>query len=385
MPTTVARVAQALGLVRSEAPTQPPPGAGVMPPARSESVAITPRSAATLDSVFRAFQVLQTAAEQLTFDVWRSGRRVPNPPPVTSAPDVDSDLPTFLGESVMSLATRGNLYWRVLRDTEGQALNCRVLDPLTVSPFLNRAGRKMLAWNGQDWTPRDIVHMRFMTFPGELEGLGPVQAAARTLAGSLSRSSYADEWFDTGNVPSGVLKSDQTLTAAQAEQYKERWQASQSYRNGPAVLGQGLDYRPLLLKPSEVQWLEAQNFGVNGVARLFGIPASYMLATVEGASRTYANQEQEDIAFVRFTLMAYLRKIETAMTTVLPRGQTTRLNVDALLRTDTKTRYEAHKVGIEAQFLTVPEVRAIEGLDPLPTAQLPTDADQAPATQESTP
>lgn len=379
MARSAARVAHRLGLTRSEQTDTPTMPAGVTPPARSSAPALTPRTALTLDSVFRALQVLQTAAEQLTFDVWRGGGKVREPLAVVTNPDVDSDLPSFLAESVMSLATRGNLFWRPTYGTDGQVVNVRVLDPLTATPIRKR-GRKLIVWDGREWSTRDVVHMRFLALPGEDVGLGPIQANARGLAGAVARSSYADGWFDTSGVPNGILKSDQPLTADQAEAYKARWQATQSHANGPAVLGSGLDYRPLMLKPAEVQWLEGQQFGVAGVARLFGIPASYMLASVEGVSRTYANQEQEDIAFVRFTLMAYLRKIETAMTAVLPRGQVARLNVDALLRTDTKTRYEAHKVGLEAKFLTVPEVRAIEGLDPLPADQLP--AEPAPTGQE---
>ena len=42
-----------------------------------------------------------------------------------------------------------------------------------------------------------------------------------------------------------------------------------------------------------------------------------------------------------------------------------RFNVDGFLRPDTTTRYAAHKVAIEAGFLTIDEVRAIEGLNPL--------------------
>ena len=46
-----------------------------------------------------------------------------------------------------------------------------------------------------------------------------------------------------------------------------------------------------------------------------------------------------------------------------------RFNVDGFLRPDTTTRYAAHKTAIEAGFLTIDEVRAIEGLNPLEKEQ----------------
>ena len=79
--------------------------------------------------------------------------------------------------------------------------------------------------------------------------------------------------------------------------------------------------------------------------------------------------EQEWLAFTRFTLMQYLRKIEEALTDLSPLGQTIRVDTDVLLRSDTKSRYHSHRVGLEAGFLTIDEVRSIENLPPLTDEQ----------------
>ena len=42
-----------------------------------------------------------------------------------------------------------------------------------------------------------------------------------------------------------------------------------------------------------------------------------------------------------------------------------KFNPDALLRTDTKTRYEAHKTALASHFLTIAEVRALVDRRPL--------------------
>src|SRR5699024_7486663 len=122
-------------------------------------------------------------------------------------------------------------------------------------------------------------------------------------------------------------------------------------------------YSPILLNPADAQFLENQQFTVTQIARLFGIPASLMLAVVEGGSQSYANVEQDWIAYIRFSLMSYLREIEEAFTKLLPNGQTARFNIETLLRADTKTRYEAHEIAIRAGFMKPEEVREIEGLD----------------------
>jgi hypothetical protein len=63
--------------------------------------------------------------------------------------------------------------------------------------------------------------------------------------------------------------------------------------------------------------------------------------------------------------MPYLIPIEDALSTLVPRAQRVKFNVDGLLRSDLSTRYAAHAVGIGSGFLTVDEARAYEDLPPL--------------------
>ena len=100
-----------------------------------------------------------------------------------------------------------------------------------------------------------------------------IQAAAATLRGHLDVAHYGAEWFRQGEVPSGVLSTDQHLTATQAAEWKAQWKAQRA-QHDTAVLGSGLAYTHLSLKPAEVQWLESQRFNTTAVARLFGIPCS---------------------------------------------------------------------------------------------------------------
>lgn len=360
------RLGQALGvLTRDDAGSAPLPG--VVPPDRSKTAAATLRQALTLDSVFRAMLLLQTSAQQLTLDVWRRSELI-DTPSLVRKPNVESSQSAFLAETVNSLAGRGNAYWRKHRGADGTVLNLSVLPALDVTPMKHpRSGRISYHYRGKELPASEIQHLKLLRITGEAEGLGPIQSFSQGLGGALDQARYSQRWFTDSGVPNGVLATDQQLTAQQAEEYKRRWMEQRRKDNGPAVLGSGLDYRLLQLKPAEAQWLETQKFSVTQIARLFGIPAHMMLAAVEGGSNlTYTNQEQADIQFVRFTLMAYLREIEEAFTDLLPHGQSARFNVEGLLRTDTKTRYEAHKIAIDAGFLLPEEARAIEGLPPAP-------------------
>jgi phage portal protein BeeE len=80
---------------------------------------------------------------------------------------------------------------------------------------------------------------------------------------------------------------------------------------------------------------------------------------------TYTNMEQEQIAFVRYTLSQYIVEIESAMSSLANRGVDVEINVSSLLRADQLTRYQAHQIALAAGFMTIDEVREIEDLPPL--------------------
>jgi len=370
--------------LRAEDPTTA--FAGIMPP-RRENV-LTSDAALRISTVYRAVEVISIGISQLGLDQWRGDRRI-EPAPIVKRPDTTTHRPAFLESSAVSLATGGNAYWLIRRGPDGTPVSLTPLSPAEVGVSTDpKTGAKIFYYRERTYTPGtrtegDIVHLQKLRVPGRLKGLGPIEAARHELMGARQASDYSSSWFERGDTPTGLLVTDQELSPAQAQNYKNLWTGynpeTKEYTPqgvGIRVLGQGLKYDPLMIKPADLQFLETQQFNTTQIARLFGTPASLMLATVEGNSQSYANVEQDWIAFTRFTLMSYLREIEEALSLVLPYGNTVRFNVDALQRSDTKTRYEAHKIGIEAGFLTVPEVRDIEGLDPLttdPTTEEPTE------------
>lgn len=117
----------------------------------------------------------------------------------------------------------------------------------------------------------------------------------------------------------------------------------------------------------ELQLSAAREFSITECARLTGIDADWL--SVNTTSRTYLNAQDARKSFVDFTLAPYLHAIEERLSLgdCTPRGQRVRFNLDGFLRASTLDRYNAHKVALDAGFLTVDEVRALEDLPPLDT------------------
>lgn len=370
----IQRLSDALTGRRSE----PLPGVQA-PPRPAAAPRMEAADALTISSVYRAFQILSTSVMQLTLDVER-GTETLALPSFMRKPDVDLPAEAFPELTVTSLASSGNAFWKIDRLPGGSTpLSITVLDPMEVFIHTDRHNPRKLShytWRGETIRPADMKHLALMRVPWRIRGLGPIEAARGELAGAAALRHYAEGWFDTSDVPSGVLSTDQQLNQEQAALIKALW--SDTSDGGVRVLGAGSRYAPIMLNPKDAQWLEARSFTTTEISRLFGMPSSLMLATIEGNSSTYANVEQDWLAFTRFTLMRYLKEIEAAWTDLLPRGQRARFNVEGLLRTDTKSRYEAHAVGIQAGFLTINDVRRVERLPPLPGGDTPKPA-PAPA------
>lgn len=279
-------------------------------------------------------------------------------------PSTDVHRAGFFEQLTLSMVLTGNAYALITRNGRGETIKLQILNPNEVLINVDTFGVKT-SYNYRgtiDYAVNDIAHFRAMTVPGNAYGLGPIQAAQPELLNARDTRDYAANYWSMG-IPSGILKTDQHLTAEQAAAYKDAWNATAGAKNGVVVLGNSLSYVPQYLSPRDSMFIEAQEWSRSTIASLFGIPANYLLANQgNGTSLTYTNLESESLAFIRGTLQTYTTEIEAVFSDLLPRSVTARFNFDSILRTDTLSRYQAHKIAIEAGFMTADEVRRIENL-----------------------
>jgi HK97 family phage portal protein len=339
----------------------------VFPSPKYASSGVTTSDALSLASVYRAVTILANAMKQLGIHVYRDDKEVTPAPLWIRQPDAATTRETWMESTVNSLALAGNAYWLVSRNPRGETVNLQVLNPFNMNINTDVNGNVInYTYRGTtNYSLNDIQHLAMCRVPGQAYGLGPIQAAQQDLLNARDTRDYAATWFTDSGVPSGILKSDQMLSPDQAKAAKDAWNATAGAKSGVAVLGNGLSYQNSFLDPKSLMFIETQGWNVQQVARLFGIPANMLLASVDGNSMTYTNMEQEQMAFVRYTLSQYIVEIESALSHVSSRGTMVKLNVDSLLRTDTLTRYQAHQIAIAAGWMTIDEVRAIEDLPTL--------------------
>jgi HK97 family phage portal protein len=337
---------------------------GIVPPPRSATSGVTTNDALSLASVYRSVSIIATAMKQLGIHVYRDDAEVTPTPLVIRQPDIKVTREVWMEQTINSMALAGNAYWLIGRNGRGETVNLEVLNPFDMMIQTDDYGNALYYYyrGTIKYELNEVQHLSMMRVPGNVYGLGPIQAAQKELLNARDTRDYASVWFTDSGIPNGVLKSDQMLSPDQAAAAKDAWNLTAGAKNGVAVLGNGLNYQPMYLNPRDALFIEAQSFNVQQIARLFGVPANMLLASVDGNSMTYTNMEQEQMAFVRYTLSQYIVEIESALSHLTTRGTMVKINVDSLLRSDTLTRYQAHKLAIESGWMTIDEVRAIEDM-----------------------
>jgi HK97 family phage portal protein len=176
---------------------------------------------------------------------------------------------------------------------------------------------------------------------------------------------YAARYFDGGAMPSYAIKSDNPdLTQEEADLLKQKWMEHYGARSRiPAVLNASTSIQELTANANDAQLVEARNQSILDSANIVGVPGAAVGAPNQ--TRTYTNTELQAIEYIKTSLRPLTTRIEQAMTDLIPRGQYARFTFESMLRADTLTRYQAHKIALDAGFLTVDEVRHIENLPTL--------------------
>jgi len=292
----------------------------------------------------------------------RNGEMVETPT-LLSAPEIDRTRSEFMAALVTSLLVNGNAYLLAgNRNSLGFVNNVVLLDPEAIQVFM-LDGRPQYRTSRGALNPEDVLHIRNFTLPGHVVGYGPLDYNRQSIAQALAADQYAAQAFTTGALPDGVLHSENEITSDQAQDLKAAWIASNGGRNrGPAVLSGGVKYSPMSFSSADMELLDSRRYNAEQMCTLFGVPPHLVGVPSDAGSKTYSNVQQDSQFFVRFTLRPLAIKIEEALSTLLPRGQRAVFNFDAVLRADTQTRYDAYETGLRAGFLTIDEVRALEGL-----------------------
>lgn len=262
---------------------------------------------------------------------------------------------------VSSLALHGNAYVFIDRDNVGAPIALTPLHPLNVQcNVIDR--QRYYTVNGGTVPTDQMLHIRWWTSPQAATGLSPIQMQRTTVGLALAMERHLSQFYADGATPSSVLEVDGDLTSDQAKVLQATWETQNRRKRRPAVLTNGMKWRSITADAASMEMNASRELQIAQIARIFRIP-TYMIGA-RGDSQTYQNNEMAGQHFVTYTLLPWLRRIESALSALMPGPQQIMFDTAGFLRADQISRYRAHGVGIMYGFLTPNEARAVEGLEP---------------------
>jgi phage portal protein BeeE len=135
---------------------------------------------------------------------------------------------------------------------------------------------------------------RFRLYPaGTPAGLDPIGYAAETIGQALAAQCFGATFFADSAIPSMALVSDQWDQPGAGGPSQDHVGTGTQGKRGTAVLGNGLNPKPLTVPPEASMFLETQRFGLQSVAHYFGVPPE-MIGSDSGNPKTYASLERRN-------------------------------------------------------------------------------------------
>ena len=336
---------------------------------------VTQETALQINAVFSAISLISNTVSTLPVDAYirRDGdQRAFRPAPQwVQKPDVDfSEKSGFYSALVTSLLLDGNAFIRVFSNDAGEVVNLSVMNPLSVEIKRNGIGQVMFKVDGEKQllSSEQILMITDIVRPGQIRGISRVDALKENFGLALALQEYSARFFGQGANPAGVIEFEGNLTADQAKQLADGFDAR--HRNSgrkahkTGVLSGGAKYKQTSVDPEKSQALDARRLAIEDIARAFSVPSNFL--NLPGTN-TYSSVEQNSLMFVKYCIRPIIEKIEGAMSSLMsryPGGERAyiKFSLDALLRADFATRNQSYSVGLQAGFYTVNDIRRLENL-----------------------
>lgn len=274
---------------------------------------------------------------------------------------------------------KGNAYAYIERNKKGQVTGIYPIDSDNVTKVID--DNNFLSSLSKVWyiviDNKGIKHKLYsdeiLHFIGDITldgliGIAPLEYLKCTVENGRATQEFVNKFFKNGLSTKGVIQYVGDLDEKAKRTFRKEFESmSNGLENAHSVslLPLGYQFQPLSLSMADAQFLENSKLTKREIAAAFGMK-SYHLNDLERATFNNLTEQQKD--FYITTLQPSLTNYEQEMQDKLFSQYETlkdirvEFNVDTILRSDIKTRYESYRIGIQSGFLSPNEVRKKENL-----------------------
>lgn len=272
------------------------------------------------------------------------------------------------------LALRGNAFNEIIDGRNGEIAELLPLHPDRVKIELLDNGawryRHTSAAGVERVLRRDQVwHLRGLMDDGVV-GLNPIEMNREAIGGAIAAAEYANRfWANDAKPTSGWIEFPGKFeTGEKKRDFRKQLQEQQAgtSRGKTLVLDMGMKYHEVGITNKDAQFLEARQFNVGDVARIFRVPPH----KIGDLSRsTNNNIEHQSLEFWTDTMLPWTERWESSIECDLLGDVDEELEVEfdyrRLLRGDATSRGNYLRAMVLTGILTRNEAREEEGRNPL--------------------
>lgn len=351
--------------------------------------AVTANTAENLAAVMACVGAVASTTASLPAYVYRrtsNGRTEALDHPVSRLirrPNDAQTWPDYIEWLTSQALLHGNAVSEIVFDGAGRPVALIPIPWGNVSPVLLSNGRLALdvvayqsPWGGKGRSrrllPGESLHLKDRSDDG-LIGRSRLSRAREVIGTAQALQEWSGSLWRNQATPVGALKlagnlkpdSMERLRAGLSDLYSSAGNARKVL-----LLPDGMEWQSISVSPEDAEVLASRRFTVEELCRLFQVPPPIVQDLSHG---TFTNSREAGRWFAQFTLSPWCRKIEAefARSVFTDPAMSLEIDMSALMRGDAETRWQSHKIAVEAGILDPNEVREIEGFNPRPQAQEP--------------
>jgi HK97 family phage portal protein len=352
-----------------------PPWAG-----GTAGIPVTERTALELPALLAALTVLATDTAVLPLNVYQrrpDGGRVhrydhPVEERLALNPDGEGESTAVTWRSAWMghALTHGNGYAEVQRTGRGATYGLHLLDPETTRAVRVDGKLKYRIDANKYLAPANVLHLAGLGYDG-ISGYSYVRLLRRAIGVGIAEETYTADYFANGSEPGGVIESPIAMKPESIRNLRQGWEGRHGgpgQRHRVAVLEQGAKWNATATDPEKAQLIESRKYQLLEVIRAWRVPPN---KAGDLSQAHLSNIEASNLDYLMTALMYWLVAIEQQCTLKLftPAERRTGLyvehNVNALLRGDIVSRFNAYHAALADGWMSRDEVRARENLNPI--------------------
>jgi hypothetical protein len=343
------------------------------------------REALQVPAVLRSRNLIAGTLARLPIHLRNKEREIQTPAPFLD--QIDPDIPNVVtfAETYEDLLFEGISWWKILAfDWRGYPVQAAHIHPDRV--FVSGMVLPTVNGNGAMAPTSSKVYIDGLQVPDDqvirFDSPNPALLvhAARAIRTCLTLDSTAAR-YASDPLPLGYFTPRDGSRPREDEDLIEtlltKWEIARNRRVW-GYIGGAWEAKTLQFNAEQIQLSEQRQHAVLEIARAAGIDPEDL--GVSTTSRTYQNSEQRRQDLIDFTFAPYVAAIEQrlSMGDVTPRGYEVKVNFDGFLRSDTKSRMEAYKIGVEVGAYTQDEIRELEDRPAIAQEVGPQDVPELP-------